>query len=150
MSIPVQTLSPRSPEARALLAQSHAFLRTVFAPEDILALDIEGLCAPGITLYGAWQGGALAGCVALRRAEGYGEVKSFFVTPAARGQGVGRQLLAHVEAVARAEGLAVLRLETGAGLDAAQALYRAAGYVPCGPFGDYGASKVSLYFEKPL
>lgn len=150
MSLTISEVSPRDPRAKALLRGSYALMQRIFGPEDNLALDIEGLCAPQITLWLAQRDGTSLGCVALRRAAAYGEVKSFYVTPEARGQGVGSVLLAHLERAARAEGLPCLRLETGAGLEAAQRLYEAAGYRACGPFGGYADTGVSLFFEKPL
>ena len=54
----------------------------------------------------------------------------------ARGQGVGRRLLAYVEAIARERGLRALRLDTNRSLTAAQALYRSCGFVDIEPFND--------------
>ena len=150
MTVTISPVSPRDPRATALLEQSHALMRSLFAAEESHFLDIDALCAPQITLFLATRGGRARGCVALRRDDGWGEVKSFFVEPIARGQGVGGALLDHVESVARAEGLAVLKLETGVGLDPAARLYRAQGFRPRGPFGTYTESRASLFFEKSL
>ena len=57
----------------------------------------------------------------------------------ARRQGAGRLLLAHLLDLARERGVDRISLETGSA-DAfapARAMYAAAGFVPCGPFGDY-------------
>ncbi|SNR66245.1 GNAT family N-acetyltransferase [Puniceibacterium sediminis] len=150
MSVTIETVSPRDPQAVGLLEQSHALMRKMFAPEDNHFLGLDALCVPAISLYLAAYGGQAVGCVALMRAEGYGEVKSFFVDPGARGRGVGQALLAHLEGVARGEGLTWLRLETGTGLDAAARLYRSRGFLPSGPFGAYEESPASLFFEKSL
>ncbi len=150
MTITISPVSPRDPQATALLEQSHALMRSLFAPEDSHFLDIDGLCVPQITLFLALQAGQARGCVALRRQDGWAEVKSFFVEPMARGLGIGGALLDHVEAVARAEGLSALRLETGVGLDFAARLYRAHGFRQRGPFEPYAESAASLFFEKPL
>lgn len=50
------------------------------------------------------------------------------VCPHARGQGLGRLLLAHALGLARQRGLACVRLETYSCLTRARALYRAAGF----------------------
>ncbi|MGY9049486.1 hypothetical protein P775_03360 [Puniceibacterium antarcticum] len=150
MPVTIDAVSARDPRAVALLEQSHALMRALFAPEDNHFLEIDALCMPGISFYLATDGGRGLGCVALRRMDGDGEVKSFFVDPDARGLGVGRALLAHLEGVARAEGLGWLRLETGPSLDAAARLYQSQGFVPRGPFADYKESPASLFFEKPV
>ena len=51
---------------------------------------------------------------------------------------------------ARREGLCVLRLETGALQPEAIGLYRSAGFVARGPFGDYADSAISVFMEKAL
>jgi len=55
-----------------------------------------------------------------------------------------------LEAVARVEGVRLLRLETGVCSDAALVLYERAGFKPCGPFGDYGSDPLCVFLEKPL
>jgi putative acetyltransferase len=73
-----------------------------------------------------------------------------FVADAARGQGVGAALLAHLEEEARKRSLPILRLETGNTLYAAHRLYQRHGFALRGPFGDYTDSPASLFMEKPL
>lgn len=150
MTITIIPVSPRDIRAAALLRAGYALMQQMFGPEDNLSLDVDALCAPSITVFAAQRAGDLLGCIALKRADRYGEIKSFFVSPEARGLGVGRLLLQHLVSCARAEGLGLLRLETGVGLDAAQALYRAEGFVPCGPFGAYADTGASLFYERPL
>lgn len=146
----IRTVSPRDPRAVALLGESHALMDSLFPPEDNAYLDIDALCADGITFYGAEEGGELLGCAALARRDGYGEVKSMFVAPVARGIGVARRLLAHVEAQAQAEGLPLLRLETGEKLAAAISLYEGHGYIRRPPFGAYESNDSSLFYEKSV
>ncbi|KMK65866.1 GNAT family N-acetyltransferase [Puniceibacterium sp. IMCC21224] len=150
MMLRIAPVSPRDTRVGRLLQQSQDLMRSLFAPEENNFLEIEALCAPEITLFAAEQDGRLWGCAALRRCDGYGEVKSMFVDPEARGRGVGAQLLAHLEAEAKDEGLVMLRLETGRGLDAAARLYEARGFEECGPFGGYKAIPASRFFEKIL
>jgi putative acetyltransferase len=73
-----------------------------------------------------------------------------YVAPSARGQGLGRAILARIEAQATAEGLGLLRLETGIHQAEAIALYRRSGYVDCDPFGDYRPDPLSRFMEKRL
>ncbi|MCB1336660.1 MAG: GNAT family N-acetyltransferase [Maritimibacter sp.] len=150
MTLTVEPGDPRDPAASALLAQSHALMRSLFPPEDNFFLDIDALAAPGIAFFVARQDGEALGTAALAEKPGYGEVKSMFVADAARGLGVGAALLARLEAEARARGLGWLMLETGDALQAAHRLYARAGFTLRGPFGDYPAAKTSLFMEKRL
>lgn len=73
-----------------------------------------------------------------------------FVAPVARGIGVARRLLEHLEAEAESEGLYFLRLETGDKLAAAVSLYERQGYTRREPFGSYQANGSSLFYEKAV
>lgn len=75
------------------------------------------------------------------------ELKSMHCRQARRGQGLGRALLTHLIAEARAAGFTRLWLETGSQppFAAARALYEAAGFVPCPPFGDYVDDPLSTF-----
>ena len=146
--------SPISPEGRALIAASQAAMLEVFRADEIFTMDPAELDRPHISFLVAQidtpQGTQAVGCVAMVRCGDYAEVKRLFVEPAARGQGLARQLMAQLEDMARAEGLPTIRLETGDALRAAVALYTDMGYQVCGPFGDYAAHPASLFMEKSL
>ena len=71
-----------------------------------------------------------------------------YVTPAFRGRGISRRLLAELEGIAAERGCATVRLDSSRYLTAALALYRSAGYreVP-----DYnGNPKADIWFERQL
>jgi ribosomal protein S18 acetylase RimI-like enzyme len=74
------------------------------------------------------DGGALAGLIDLIPLADHLVVESVAVAPAAQGQGVGRRLLAHAEAVARERGLAELRLLTNVKMETNIILYQRLGY----------------------
>jgi ribosomal protein S18 acetylase RimI-like enzyme len=59
-----------------------------------------------------------------------------WISPAARGLGLGRRLLGELEARAVAGGARVARMETSAVLGEALALYRSAGWVEVPAFND--------------
>lgn len=150
MTLSIKSVSPRDPRAVALLGESHALMDSLFPPDENTYLDTDALCGDGITFYAAEECGELLGCAALVRRDGYGEVKSMFVAPVARGIGVARRLLAHLEAEAEAEGLTLLRLETGDRLAAAVSLYERHGYTRRPPFGAYQPNDSSLFYEKSV
>ncbi|MGK5557861.1 GNAT family N-acetyltransferase [Actinomadura kijaniata] len=88
------------------------------------------------------------GCVAVKLHPGYAHVKRMWVSPAARGMGLGRRLLAEAEARAAGAGLGVVRLDTNRVLTEAIALYRSAGYREVPPFND--DAYAHHWFEKRL
>ncbi|WP_425437155.1 GNAT family N-acetyltransferase [Oceaniglobus roseus] len=141
---------PAEPGATALLHQSHALMQSLFNPEENHFLSIEALQSPSIAFFTARQGEEILGTAALKNAHTYGEIKSMFVAEAARGKGVADALMRMLEDEARAQGLPMLRLETGNLLHAAHRLYARHGFTPCGPFGDYEAMPTSVFMEKPL
>ena len=123
----------------------------LYPPESNHALDLAALLDPAVTFLVARTDGVAVGCVALlRQAGGAGEIKSMWVEPEHRGTGLGRALLAAVEAEASAQGGGTLRLETGTRQPEALGLYRAAGYSEIGPFGAYRPDPLSVFMEKSL
>lgn len=146
----VERGTPTHPQAAALLQQSHALMQSLFNPEDNHYLSIDALCAPHIRFFMARRGDQVLGTGALAIMHDYGEVKSMFVAPDARGQGVAQALLRQIEDEARQNRLPLLRLETGDKLAAAHRLYHGAGFQLCPPFGDYTANASSVFMQKPL
>ncbi|MFF9512232.1 GNAT family N-acetyltransferase [Streptomyces sp. NPDC014724] len=66
------------------------------------------------------------------------EVAKLMVRPSARGQGVGRSLLAAAEQSAAESGITLLVLDTESG-SPAERLYRSADWTECGSIPDYAA-----------
>lgn len=138
---------PRTDEVRALLERHLNFARHHTPPEDVHALDVEGLLERDVTLYGIREGGDLLGIGALKQLdELHAEIKSMHTAEAARGRGIGRALLAHLVDTARTRGCARVSLETGsmAAFAPARALYAAAGFQVCPPFAEYTANANSV------
>lgn len=78
------------------------------------------------------------------------EVKRMYVVPRARGRGLARRMLAHLEDTARDAGARVMVLETGLRQPEAIALYISAGYVPIPGFGYYKDAPLSRCFARVL
>jgi putative acetyltransferase len=72
--------------------------------------------------------------------------------PAALGRGVGRAMLHHIVAEAKARGYRRLSLETGntEPFAAALRLYASEGFQPWGPFGDYHDTPFSSFLTRHL
>ncbi|MGL4488750.1 MAG: GNAT family N-acetyltransferase, partial [Rhizobiaceae bacterium] len=97
------------------------------------------------------QNGAAIGCGALLvNGDKTGELKSFIVNADARGSGTGSALLSACIATAKAEGVELLRLETGIYSASALALYRSQGFVPCPAFKPYQPDPYSVFMERSL
>jgi putative acetyltransferase len=144
---------PREPDVRALLARHLAFARQVTPPEGVFALGVDDLLDPAITFFSYRIDGELAAIGALKRLNDTdAELKSMHTVEEARGRGIGRAMVDHLVAVARTRGYARVSLETGSfpAFAPARALYQRAGFSPCGPFGDYLASRTSCFMTLDL
>lgn len=139
---------PRSEDVRVLLEQHLAFANSHSPPEDVHALEVDGLLDPAITFFSVRANGELLGIGALKQLDDrHGELKSMHVAEAARGRGAGRAMLDHLLGVARDRGLQQVSLETGsmAAFAPARLLYASAGFRPSEPFGAYSASRNSSF-----
>ena len=144
---------PRNPDVRALLERHLAFSLGQTPPEHSFALDTDGLLDPAITFFSLRLHGSLLGIGAIKRLDPHhAEIKSMHTAQAARGRGIGRAMLTHLLAVARAHGVRRVSLETGttAGFAPARAMYQSAGFVACGPFGGYQPSEDNLFMTLEL
>ena len=144
---------PRADDVRALLEIHLAFGERHSPREDVHALDVTGLLADGVSFFSVREDGRLLGVGALRLIdESHAELKSMHTAEAARGRGVGRAMVEHLIAVARARGCRRVSLETGSmvAFAPARALYASVGFVPCEPFAGYRQSPNSTYMTLDL
>ena len=97
----------------------------------------------------ALSDGLPLGCVGLKGTDkGYGEIKRLWISPAARGMGLARRLMAEVEAAARDLGIDLLRLDTNSALPEAVALYQNSGWTEIERFND--DPYPDYFFEKAV
>jgi putative acetyltransferase len=144
---------PRAADVRALLGRHLAFAHSTTRPEEVFALDVDGLVEAAVTFFSFRVDGQLLGVAALKRIdEEHAEIKSMHTAEAARGRGIGRALVDHLIGVARERGYRRVSLETGAGpaFAPARRLYANAGFGPSGPFADYRPSPNSSYMTLAL
>jgi len=142
-----------SPQTLALLALHLHGMASNSPPGHSFALDVSGLKAPGVTLYSAWDGEALAGIGALKvLGDGTAELKSMRTHPDHLRKGVAAALLEHIIGEALRRGIVRLSLETGTGeaFEPALKLYRRRGFFPGGAFSDYVASPFNQFMHLNL
>ena len=141
-------------DVRALLAQHFAEMRAGSPAEACHVLPIDGLKDPAIRFFTLREGGELLGCGALKRLEpgGHGEIKSMRTADAALGRGVGKAVLDHLLAIARAEGITRISLETGSTeqFAAANRLYEKNGFERTGAFGDYANTSWTHFYTREI
>ncbi|HET6172409.1 MAG TPA: MarR family winged helix-turn-helix transcriptional regulator [Gaiellales bacterium] len=102
---------------------------TGFDPSRSIPADPDDLRPPAGLLLLARRGEQPLGCGALKFHPGEpAELKRMWVSPEARGLGLGRRLLRSLEQAAAEAGATAIRLETNGTLSEAIALYRQSGY----------------------
>jgi GrpB-like predicted nucleotidyltransferase (UPF0157 family)/GNAT superfamily N-acetyltransferase len=155
IKVKISEFEPTSPGDPEVLALYDPFIRETDGP---LGIDLEAeiaagpprdLAPPNGALLLVRIGGEPAGLGGIRHLDAeVAEIKSMYLLPAFRGQGMARKLLRELEGIARRHGCRAVRLDTSDYLTNAIGLYRAAGYqqVPA-----YNRNpKASLWFERSL
>ena len=151
-AVEVTTRDPRHPDARSCL---RAYFGEIgrrfdggFDPARSLISDDELTPPAGLFLVASLHGEPV-GCGGIRFHPGApAYIKRMWVSPAVRGLGLGRRLLAELEARAVASHARVVQLETNRTLREAIAMYRAAGYHEVAPFND--EPYAHHWFEKTM
>jgi DNA-binding MarR family transcriptional regulator/GNAT superfamily N-acetyltransferase len=152
-SVEIEVEDPRHPDVVDCFARYAAELDARFeggfdAGKSISAEPGE-LTPPAGYCVVARLRGVPVGCGALKlHGTVPAEIKRMWVDPGSRGLGVGQRLLASLEALARENGVKVLRLETNRALGEAIELYRKAGFEEVAPFND--EPHAHHWFERAL
>jgi putative acetyltransferase len=144
---------PRAEDVRELLERHLAFANAHSPPEDVHALDLDGLLHPSVTFFSFRLEGELLGVGALKQLDDqHAELKSMHTAQSARRRGVGRAMVDHLIGVARARGVRRVSLETGsmAAFAPARSLYAGTGFRTCGPFAGYSPSRNSTFMTLSL
>lgn len=159
MPPPFAIAPARSPDEIAairVLFQAYAASLPIDLASQGFGPELAGLpgqyAPPGGTLLLARSasGDAIA-CAALRPlpATGECEMKRLYVTPAARGLGLGRALAEAILATARDVGYRTIRLDTLQSLTEAQMLYLSMGFTPTERYYDDPLPH-TIFFQKAL
>jgi GNAT superfamily N-acetyltransferase len=120
-----------------------------WSPDLIPSADPAEVAAPDGAWIVVYLDGRAVGCGGIKRLDhASAELKRIYLAAAARGHGIGRRLLEHLEQQARAIGYERLRLDTGDRQPEALGLFRSAGY---GHIPDYNGNGWATYWmEKRL
>jgi len=143
----------RGPEIAALVREHMRNMLQNSPPSSVHALPLDGLRAPDITFWSAWQEGELLGCGALKQLDpSHGEIKSMRTATRHLRKGVASGLLAHILEEARRRAYRRISLETGSSeaFAPARTLYARQGFRPCGPFGNYAEDPFSFFMTREL
>lgn len=151
----IQALDPHSEAALSLLAQSDAYMASLYPAESNHLESPQALAQPQVHFIGVWLAEWLAACGAVKVVEDeqgatYGEIKRVFVQPNFRGRGLSKVLMQQLEDHLRARGIELVRLETGVHQPEALSLYERLGYDRRAPFGPYNEDPLSVFMEKRL
>lgn len=142
---------PDTADAMLLITELEAQLDPLYPRESRHGLSVEQLLTQDVAFFLLRSKGEPAGCGGVKLfGSDYGEVKRMYVRPRYRGSGFAKMMLDHLAGHARAQGVGLLRLETGIHQHEAIGLYKRAGFTRIPPFGDYWDDPLSLFFEKSL
>ncbi len=153
MTVQIQSANLDTPEFAALIETHAELMLSLSPPGSCHFLPMDGLKRPDVTVWEMRDDKTLVGCGALQHlSDTHGEVKSMHTLAAHRGAGLGRRMLEHVIAEARARGYQRLSLETGsmAGFKPSRMLYQRYGFELCPPFGDYVEDPNSVFMTRAL
>ena len=145
----VEVLPVAAPEAVSLREAYSAEVGAVLGVRFSATPDVD-LAPPEGEFWLARLDGAPVGCLGVRLIDGGdAELKRLFTTPAARGHGAARALMAAAEAWARGRGARRLVLDTRSELTAACALYPRLGFDAVEAYNP-GATPADRWFAKVL
>src|SRR3954454_18836819 len=151
--VALRPTDPAHPDARRCVAAYFAELDrrsdSGFDPSAGIPAERHELAPPAGAFLVAYLHGEPVGCGGVKHPPGRAaEIKRMWVAESARGLGVGRRLLAELEALAVRSGATFARLETNRVLVEAIAMYRSAGYDEVPAFNDEPFAH--HWFEKRL
>jgi ribosomal protein S18 acetylase RimI-like enzyme len=149
-AVEIRSVDPDHPDALGCLPPYRDELqrRTGRDPAKSLPVPADSIRPPrGLNLV-AYLAGAPVGAGALKGEPAPPEIKRLWVSPGARGLGVGGRLMRELEAAAAERGATRVRLDTNTALTEAVAMYRATGYAEVEPYN--GEPMSDLWMEKEL
>lgn len=142
---------PDTADAMLLIEELEAYLAPQYPVESRHGYSVEKLIQQQVAFFVMRHDGVPAGCggVQIFGAD-YGEVKRMYVRPPFRGLGLAKLMLQQLADHTVAQGVTLLRLETGIYQTEAIGLYERWGFRQIPPFGAYKADPLSLFYEKRI
>ena len=155
MLLTIEQVYGPSYEMRALITELEAYLAGLYLPEQLHGWPYERLLDSDVKFFLARSGGRAVGCGGIALFDEFAEVKRMYTVPDARGQGVGKAVMARLEEEARAAGKEWLLLETGHEQDESMHFFEQYGFHPRSYFGPYADMKpltlaTSRFYQKRL
>lgn len=141
---------------RARYAHDAWFVNEVFGyqaiDEELKDLPVKYGPPKGMTLLVAHDGEIVGGGAYRRTSETVCEMKRLYISTAAAGRGLGRQLANALIDAARAEGFTLMQLDTGNLLKEAIAMYESLGFRHIAPYNSYPEKLMPylVFMEKDL
>ena len=96
----IRTINPDDAQARALIAHLDSLMASLYPAESNHLDSTDELKKPNVLFLGAFDGGELTGCGAVKILDDdgdYGEIKRVFVSPQHRGRGISRLIMERLE-----------------------------------------------------
>lgn len=154
----IERVGPGHRDALRLIEEVQGEYVARYGGRDETPLDPVMFEPPAGSFFVAYLDGQAVGSGAWRRRDDVpslagrqvAEIKRMYVVPSARGLGVARLVLAHLERTAAEAGYDTMVLETGLRQPEAIALYESSGYRPIDGFGHYRDEPLSRCFARPL
>ena len=139
--VEIRAVDPEHPDAQQCLAEYVAELNRRstrgFDPSVGATALPDEVRPPAGQFFVVYLEGDAVGCGAVKHhTDAPAEIKRMWISPAARGLGLGRRLLATLEACALSGGARIAHIETSAVLTEALALYRSTGWAEVPRFND--------------
>ena len=140
-SVEIRPVDPEHPDAlcclTAYVAELNRRSTRGFDPSVGATALPQEVRPPAGQFFVVYLEGEPVGCGAVKHhADAPAEIKRMWISPEARGQGLGRRLLNELEACALSGGARVAHIETSAVLTEALGLYRSTGWVEVPKFND--------------
>lgn len=143
-------------DVAALAEEVQAYYVSIYGGPDESPMDHDEFAPPAGSFYLGYDGAVPVSMGGWRHhapiqgfdAERPAEIKRMYVRASARGRGLARQMLAHLERSAVEAGADALILETGRVQPDAIALYRSSGFVDIPDFGFYAGEALAVHLGK--